>query len=138
LLNFALKASKKYNEEETVEWTKKIVKYLVFLSEGTKIDADGNLFSNDDVKRILTFYQIEIENQNNEKKNNFDNNDDNNIEEKSFEEKNHNNHFIIEKLRDTINLSKSYRAPLKRMDSFKSDKENGNKNNNGKKGWSWG
>ena len=55
LLNLSLRASKKFNEQETVEWTKKIAKYAVFV-DGT-VDADGNLFREEDKERLVSFYE---------------------------------------------------------------------------------
>jgi len=55
LLNLALRAARKYDERQTVEWTRQIVKYVDFVT-GT-VDADGNLFDEEDKKRMISFYE---------------------------------------------------------------------------------
>lgn len=55
LLNIALAAAKKYNEVESVKWTQKLAKYMFFFSDS--VDADGNMFSENDKERLITFFR---------------------------------------------------------------------------------
>jgi len=55
LLNLALRAAKKYDERECVKWTNKVSTYASFIT-GTVL-ADGNLFSEDDKARLLSFFE---------------------------------------------------------------------------------
>jgi hypothetical protein len=50
-----LRAAKKYDERESVRWTNKVSTYASFIS-GTVL-ADGNLFSEDDKARLLSFFE---------------------------------------------------------------------------------
>jgi hypothetical protein len=59
MLNFALRGAKRYNEKETILWVKKIMKYAVFIS--SPVDADGDMFKEEDKKRMIQLYQTEVE-----------------------------------------------------------------------------
>jgi hypothetical protein len=61
LLNLALRAAKKYDERDAAKWLKEIVKYAIFIPDGVVVDADGNLFSEKDKERLISFYQSESE-----------------------------------------------------------------------------
>lgn len=58
ILNFALRAARKYNEQEAVMQVKKVLDFAQFidLSE-TPVDADGNMFSEDDKERLIEFHE---------------------------------------------------------------------------------
>jgi hypothetical protein len=55
LLNLALASAKKYKEEDSNKYTLQITKYMFFF-DGS-VDADGNLFSEDDKDRLITFFR---------------------------------------------------------------------------------
>ena len=58
ILNFALRAARKYNEQECVLQTQKVLEYAQFIDlEEGGVDADGNMFSEDDKERLITFYE---------------------------------------------------------------------------------
>lgn len=58
ILNFALRAARKYNEQECVLQTQKVLDYAQFIDLGEgAVDADGNMFSEDDKERLITFYE---------------------------------------------------------------------------------
>ena len=55
LLNLALASAKKYKEDDSNKYTLQIAKYMFFF-DGS-VDADGNLFSEDDKDRLITFFR---------------------------------------------------------------------------------
>jgi len=57
LLNLALRAAKKYDERETLSWVSEIMKYSQFISGS--VDADGNIYSDKDKERMISFYESE-------------------------------------------------------------------------------
>lgn len=59
LTNLALRAAKKFDEIECMRWTREIAKFAVFVT-GT-VEADGNLFSNEEKERMLSFFHAEVE-----------------------------------------------------------------------------
>ena len=59
MLNLALRAAKKYDERDALSWLKRILLYVPYVSSA--VEADGNLFSEADKDRLITFYQAEIE-----------------------------------------------------------------------------
>lgn len=57
LLNLAFRGAKRYDEKDTVVWLREIVKYTQFISEGGRVDCDGNLFSEKDKERLISYYE---------------------------------------------------------------------------------
>ena len=55
LLTIGLAAAKKYKEEESNSITLQIVKFMYFFDEA--VDADGNLFNEEDKERLITFFR---------------------------------------------------------------------------------
>jgi hypothetical protein len=53
ILNFALRAAKKYDELSAVRVGKQVLKYAGFISG--RVDADGNMFTEADKDRLLSF-----------------------------------------------------------------------------------
>lgn len=58
LLNLALGAAKNYQEQEALQWVKRILRYAKYVP-GT-VDADGNLFSDADKKRMIACCSDEL------------------------------------------------------------------------------
>jgi len=90
LLNLALRAAKKYDEADTVQWVAQIAKYAVFIS--SPVDADGNLFTSDDKKRMINFYEASL-------KDAAAQGQDIDLE-------------ISDKLRSIVNLTEEFQAPV--------------------------
>jgi hypothetical protein len=59
ILNFALRAARKYNEQECVMQTQRVLDFAQFIdiAEGGAVDADGNMFSEDDKERLIAFHE---------------------------------------------------------------------------------
>lgn len=119
LLNLALRAARKYDEVTCVRWTKEVMKYAAYVSHA--VNADGNIFTDDDKRRLISFYVSEADG-------------DGELEEAARDE-------ITTRLHDLIHLTKSYVAPLqgieglvgnvKALEDLEQDPTN-------KKNWAWG
>lgn len=126
LLNLALRAAKKYDERDTILWTKRLLKYVVFVS-GT-VQADGNLFSAADKKRLVAFYQAELES----------------AEDKEIVALAAQHGDLTQRLRDLIHLSADYVAPLQGIEGLLGNVkslaqlEQDMNADTGKKAWAWG
>jgi hypothetical protein len=59
LLNLALRTARRYEEADCVKWVKEILKYAIYVTQ--PVDADGNLFNEDDKKRLIDFYLSDLE-----------------------------------------------------------------------------
>lgn len=59
LINLGLRSSRKYDDRNTIQWIKKIIKYAIFIS--APVEADGNLFNEEDKKQLISVYQTEVE-----------------------------------------------------------------------------
>jgi len=94
LLNLALMASCKYREEECVSWTKEILKYTPYF-EG-RVDADGLLFREEDVNRMIDFYESAL------------------VEEQHGGEglEGAQEHEAIVRLRGLVKLTNDYKGPI--------------------------
>ena len=58
ILNFALRAARKYNEQEAVLQVKKVLDFAQFIDvSDSPVDADGNMFSEDDKDRLIAFHE---------------------------------------------------------------------------------
>ena len=58
ILNFALRAARKYNEQEAVMQVKKVLDFAQFIDvSDSPVDADGNMFSEDDKDRLIAFHE---------------------------------------------------------------------------------
>lgn len=58
ILNFALRAARKYNEQEAVLQVKKVLDFAQFIDVSeTAVDADGNMFSEEDKERLIEFHE---------------------------------------------------------------------------------
>ena len=55
VLNLALRESRKYNEQGTIQWTNIVVKYMKYVTGS--VAADGMKFTDDDKSRLATFYE---------------------------------------------------------------------------------
>jgi len=127
LLNLALRGAKRYDERDAMRWLKEILKYAVFIS--SPVDADGNLFSEEDKKRLIAFYQAEVDS------------GEDAVLLAMIEE----NGDMTDKLREIINISEDFVAPIqgiegllgnvRRLDQLEADMES---TIDGKKTWAWG
>jgi len=130
LINLGLRSARKFDDKNTILWIKKILKYAIFVT--TAIDADANLFSEDDKKQLIAVYQTEVDLKQDQELMNI-------IEQ--YADIN-----LTEKLRELINLTEEYVAPLQGMEglmgngkSFKQmEDDKYNEQDNGKKAWAWG
>lgn len=126
LLNLALRAAKKYDERDTVLWTKKILKYVVFIS--VTVMADGNLFSEADKQRLVSFYQAELESG----------------EDAEIAALAEQHGDLSQRLRELIVLSEDFVAPLQGIEGLLGNVrslaqlENDMNADTGKKAWAWG
>ena len=130
LLNLALRSAKRYEETECIRWTKEILKYAKFISG--KVDADGNLFTESDKKRLISFYQAELEEKANSKSD-----ADSDASEIGADE--------LAKLKDMIRLTEDFVPPVQGIEgllgnvaSLSSLTQESEKSTGGKKKWSWG
>jgi hypothetical protein len=57
LFNLAFRGAKRYDEKDTLMWLKEIVKYVQFISEDNRVECDGNLFSEKDKERLLSYFE---------------------------------------------------------------------------------
>ena len=115
ILNFALRAAKKYDETEAVKWGQAVLKYTPFVSR--TVDADGNMFSEPDKDRLISFLHDELRGSGNE----------------SEEDK-----AAISRLKDMINLTRDYVAPLKGIEGLEGKIPKSVDFDEGQKKWSWG
>eukprot|EP01038_Epipyxis_sp_PR26KG_P010886 gene10886-14609_t len=133
LLNLALRGAKKYDEQDAVKWLKQIVKYAVFVNG--QVEADGNLFTENDKKRLISFYQSEVESQ-------LTNQSSSSNE--SEVESDMKNHDMIVKLKEMIYLTNDFIPPVQGMAGLLGEVkslatlQNEADPNGGKKGWAWG
>jgi len=126
LLNFALRGAKRYNEQDTIKWVKRIIKYAVFIS--TPVEADGSMFDDDDKKRMISFYQTEVAN-------------GEDAELLALVEQYGD---MADKFREMINVTDDYVSPIsgidgllgnvRRLDQLEDDM----KDTDAKKNWAWG
>jgi hypothetical protein len=119
LLNLALRAARKYNEPESVRYTKQVAKYAKFVSG--QVDADGTMFSEDDKKRMISFFESAMRDE-----------DPDHVDEE---------YQVAEKLRSMINLTEEFVAPLQGIDGLLGkvkgmDAMDGDES--GEKKWAWG
>jgi hypothetical protein len=63
VIALALTAAKRYNEPVAVQHMVDILRYLPFISDSAQVAADGNMFSQEDVERLIAFYLVEIDSQ---------------------------------------------------------------------------
>ena len=96
LQNLALRASKLYNEEEAVKWTKEILKYARFF-EGS-VDADAMLFDEEDKERLISFMESDASS--------------------AEEGLSATDHESANRLRDLIRLTPSFKAPQGGIDGL--------------------
>ena len=115
ILNFALRAAKKYDETEAVKWGQAVLKYAPFISN--TVDADGNMFSESDKDRLISFLHDELRGSGNESE------DD---------------RAAISRLKDLIKLTKDYVAPLKGIEGLEGKIPKSVDFDEGQKKWSWG
>ena len=129
LINLGLRSARKFDDKNTIVWVKRILKYAMFVT--TPIDADANLFSGDDKKQLIAVFQTEVDLKQDQELLSI-------IEQYDID--------LTEKLRELINLTEEYVAPLQGMEglmgngkSFKQmEDDKYNEQNNGKKAWAWG
>jgi hypothetical protein len=122
----ALRAAKKYDESDAAKWLKEIVKYAVFVSDGQTVDADGNLFSEKDKKRLISFYQSESQKK-----------DDIDVV---------NGVNMVTKLREMINLTENFVPPVQGIEGLLGNvkslaqlsRDGDNAKDGDKKPWAWG
>jgi hypothetical protein len=113
ILNFALRAAKKYNEVEAVKWGQQILKYAAYVSG--KVDADGNMFTDSDKDRLVSFMSDELRTSGSE------------------EEK-----MAVLRLKELINITDAFVPPLKGIDGLEGKIGESVGFDDGKKKWSWG
>lgn len=94
LLNLALRAARKYDERESVSWARQIAKFAFFVSD--KVDADGNLFVEEDKNRLISFYEASLR------------------EETGAQQAGE----VCDKLRTMINLTDDFVAPIDGIDGL--------------------
>ena len=58
-LTLALRAAKRFDEQEAMKLLVQIIKFVPLVSG--EVDADGNLFTEEDKKRLIGFYQAELD-----------------------------------------------------------------------------
>jgi len=129
LINLGLRSARKFDDKNTILWVKRILKYAMFVT--TSVDADANLFSEDDKKQLIAVFQTEVDLKQDQELQSI-------IEQYDVD--------LTEKLRELINLTEEYVAPLQGMEglmgngkSFKQmEDDKYNEQNNGKKAWAWG
>lgn len=120
LLNLALRAAKKYDEQDALKWLREIIKYAVFVTG--PIDADGNLFSEKDKIRLISFYQAELA------------------------EYNESDIDMVAKLKEIINLTDDFVPPVQGIEGLLGNVKSlaqigreGDQTKDGeKKPWAWG
>ncbi len=101
------------------------------MSDGATVDADGNVFSEKDKSRLLSFFLSE-----------FSPSDG----AESYEEKAEDVAAVAAKLREMINLTESYQAPLQGIEGLLGNvkslsqlgKDGDNKKPGEKRPWAWG
>jgi len=104
LLNLALRAAKKYDERDAAKWLREIVKYAVFIPDDVVVDADGNMFSETDKNRLISFYQSEYGEQAAES-------EEVDVQMEAVAE-------MSAKLRSMINLTESFQAPAQGIEGL--------------------
>lgn len=58
-LNLALRAAKLYEEADCVKWTREVMRYSEYVAG--PLPANGQLFSEDDKRRLISFYLAELD-----------------------------------------------------------------------------
>lgn len=114
ILNLALRAAKKYDEKESARWMREVVKYSTFISDS--VDADGNIFSEADRARLISFYEAEL----------------------GSEVSNEDKSSISDRLKHLINLSPDYVPPESGIDGLVGGVTQGATENSKWGGTGWG
>lgn len=114
VLNLALRAAKKYDERTAVLFGKQALRYTRFISG--KVDADGNMFREADKERLISFLHDETRG--------MDASED--------------DRASVERLKEVINITEDYVAPLKGIDGLEGKILPPPDINDDKKKWSWG
>lgn len=126
LLNLALRAAKKYDERDAILWTKRLLKYAVFITGA--VEADGNLFREADKLRLVEFYQAELES----------------AEDSEILALAEQHGDLAQRLRELIQLSPDFVAPLQGIEGLLGNVktlaqlEKDMNADTGKKAWAWG
>lgn len=128
-LNLALRSAKRYEEVDCIKWTADIMKYANYVTGS--IDADGSLFTDDDKRRLISFFVAELESS------------QETVE--GLPEGETAATYAAEKLREMIHLTPKYKAPVDGIQGIlgntKSMKELLRSNESTaqkKKQWAWG
>lgn len=120
LLNLALRDAKKYNEAGAFEYTSQIMKYAQYISGA--VDADGNVFREEDKTRMLSFYEARL-------LEDVPSADEEGIARVSEG---------IAKLRSLVNLTESYVAPIDGIDGLLGKLSGMQTVGEDGKKWAWG
>lgn len=106
LLNLALRASMRFEEEMCVKYTKEFLRYFLFLADDTQAtyQANARLFQQTDLIRLVQFYGTYIENQKIEESDNEE------VIKKLTEEAE-----LLNQLKSQIYLTEDYNAPARGM-----------------------
>lgn len=136
LLNLGLRAAKKYDEKEALQWMREIAKYSQFVT-GT-VDADGTLFDEEDKKRMISFYQTELESTQSSSE---DAEKETSENELALREDENRIAEECDRLRDMINLTESFVPPTLGIAGLLGNaiglNEMSMDSGKGKKQWAW-
>lgn len=125
LLNLALRASKKYDEVDALRWMIEVAKFSQFIS--SPVLADGNLFSEDDKQRMISFYAASLTAEGDE---------DVGVTQKDIEDE-------CERLKALVVLSKDFVPPINGINGLLgalpgTDQFSDTDIKDDKKKWAWG
>ncbi|RYH28794.1 hypothetical protein EON65_10845 [archaeon] len=126
LLNVALLAAQKYEEAECIAKVKEILKYADFVSRPVR--ANARIFSEEDKKRLISFYLTELESALDEG-------------EEAVGDVAAKKDHEIQLLKDLIDLSEDYVTPgngMRGLLGTMPEDTVGNDATKGKKNWAWG